>query len=150
MFTLTSKWEEKNIALQDILDRADFTVLYFYPKDNTPWCTIEAVDFAKNKEQFDKLNTQIIWVSKDNHTSHCKFMDKYNLDFDLISDPDFELHKKFDAVWEKSMYGKKYIWTIRSTFLIDNKGTILYEWKNISAVDHVENILAILDKIINK
>lgn len=147
MITLTSKWEEKEITLQDMLDRADFTVLYFYPKDDTPWCTIEAVDFAKNIEIFHDKKTQVVWVSKDNHKSHCKFMEKHNLWFDLVSDPEFELHKQFDVVWEKSMYGKKYIWTIRSTFLLDKSGKILHEWRNISAVDHVENVLAILDQI---
>ncbi len=149
MITLTTKWQQVETTLQWLLDRADFTILYFYPKDNTPWCTIEAVDFAKNIKKFDELKTQVIWVSKDNYSSHCKFADKHGLNFDLISDPDFVLHKKFDAVGEKSMYGKKYIWTIRSTFLLNKKWEILKDWRDVSASGHVENILAILDKIIN-
>lgn len=149
MFTLTSDLEKYDITLPEILDKADFTILYFYPKDNTPWCTIEAVDFSKNRKKFKSIGAQIVWVSKDSHDSHCKFMTKHKLWFDLISDSDLDLHKQFDVWWEKSMYGKKYLGTIRSTFLLNKKGEILHARRNISAVDHVENVLEICTQIIN-
>jgi peroxiredoxin Q/BCP len=121
------------------------SILYFYPKDNTSWCTIEAIDFSQIKKVLDKNWIWIFWVSKDSDKSHCNFIDKHNLTIDLISDTDLELQKKFGVLWEKSMFGKKYLWTIRSTFLLDEKWKILKERRGVSAKWHVEEVLKSLN-----
>lgn len=125
-----------------------YTVLYFYPKDSTPWCTREANDFRDYKKDFENLDCQIIWVSKDNHDSHCKFMEKFGLDFDLISDESLDLHKMFDVWWKKKFMWKEYMWTIRSTFLLDNDAKIIKTYKDISVSDHAKTVLDDLKSII--
>ena len=115
-------------------------ILYFYPKDNTPWCTKEWKDFSALKEEFKKLWYEIIWVSKDSISSHEKFIEKQNLTIPLISDPDLILHKKFWAWGEKKNYGRVYEWTIRSTFVLDNCN-IVKEYRNVKATGHAERVL---------
>lgn len=100
-------------------------VLYFYPKDMTSGCTVEAKKFSALKEEFQSLNAVILGVSKDSIESHKKFKEKENLNFLLLSDPEEKLAKAYEAYGEKTMYGKKYKGTIRSTFVIDKDGTIL-------------------------
>jgi thioredoxin-dependent peroxiredoxin len=127
--------------LTSYLQKSSLTLLYFYPKDDTPGCTLEATDFTRLKWEFEALGIQIIWVSQDSESSHAKFCDKYDLGITLISDESWELHEKFAVIWEKKNYGKVYIGVIRSTFLLDSSGKILKEWKNVKATGHAEKCL---------
>ena len=121
------------ILINNLLTTSPFTLLYFYPKDDTPGCTLEAQDFTRLKSEFEKQSIQIIGVSKDSESSHAKFRDKCNLGIQLISDEDGKLHEQFQVIGEKKNYGKIYIGVIRSTFLLDQDGKILKEWRNVRA-----------------
>lgn len=132
---------EHAITWSNILNKYDKTILYFYPKDNTPGCSLEANDFSKNKELFNKKDIWVIWVSKDSCKSHINFINKQDLDIDLISDESLELHKKFSVIWEKKMYGKIYEWVIRSTFLLDKSWLILKERRDVKAKWHVDTVI---------
>ena len=116
-------------------------VLYFYPKDDTPGCTIEAKEFSQNKAIFDSLGAKILGVSKDNKDSHEKFKNKYCLTFDLLSD-DSDVCEKYGVWVSKSMFGKKYMGIERSTFLIDAKGVISYIWPKVKVNDHALEVIA--------
>ena len=131
---------EKEIDFEDICNWKK-TILYFYPKDNTPGCTKEAVDFSNLKGEFEKLWYQIVWVSKDSTESHKKFIQKHNLKISLISDPDLKLHNKFWTYWEKKSYGRVTMWTIRSTFVLDENCNIVKEYRNVKATWHAERVL---------
>jgi thioredoxin-dependent peroxiredoxin len=108
------------MTLTPYLQKSPRTLLYFYPKDDTPGCTLEATDFTRLKHDFEALGIQIIGVSKDSDESHAKFCDKYDLGITLISDESGELHEQFGVIGEKKNYGKVYIGVIRSTFLLDS------------------------------
>ena len=116
-------------------------VLVFYPKDNTPGCTQEGENFRDHYENFKKLKTEVFGVSKDPMDSHEKFKSKFQFPFELISDPNEELCKIFDVIKEKNMYGKKYMGIERSTFVIDETGTLLKEWRKVKVSGHVEEVL---------
>ena len=116
-------------------------VLYFYPKDNTPGCTTESIEFQGLKDKFEKLNTKILGISRDSIKSHEKFKDKYNFSFDLISDESEEICKAFDVIKEKNMYGKKYLGIERSTFLIDEDNKLIAEWRKVKAKGHAQIVL---------
>jgi len=116
-------------------------VVYFYPKDNTPGCTIESKNFRDLLKDFKASNTEIIGISRDNLKSHCKFIDNHELNFPLISDHDEALSKKFNVLKEKSMFGKKYFGIERSTFLINAEGVLIQEWRDVSAVGHAKKVL---------
>lgn len=122
-------------------------VIYFYPKDNTPGCTIESRSFRDHYTAFQKLNTAIIGVSRDSIKSHCKFIKNFDLNFPLISDEDEVLCKLFDVLKQKNMMGKKYIGIERSTFLINAKGVLRFEWRDVSVSKHVEAVLSEVKKI---
>lgn len=128
-------------SLSKFLPDSPRTLLYFYPKDNTPGCTLEAQDFTQLKDEFTKLGIQIIGVSKDSEASHEKFTNSCGLGIPLISDSDGGLHEQFGVIGEKKNYGKVYIGVIRSTFLLDQEGKILQEWRNVKAKGHAEKIL---------
>tara|TARA_B100001248_G_C27319538_1_gene426074 strand:+ start:245 stop:715 length:471 start_codon:yes stop_codon:yes gene_type:complete len=130
---------ENEFNLKDFQD--GFIVLYFYPKDNTPGCTQEGIDFSNNYRKFKNLNTEIIGISKDNIKSHENFKKKYKYKFDLISDEDEKICKMFDVIKEKNMYGKKYMGIERSTFIVDKKGKLLKEWRKVKVKGHVEEVL---------
>ena len=117
------------------------TLLYFYPKDNTPGCTIENKDFSQLKNKFSKKWITVIWVSKDSIESHKKFIEKQNLNIDLISDPELILHKELWVYWEKNNYWKIVQGVIRSTFLVNKNWEILEEYRNIKAKWHAERLL---------
>lgn len=136
--------------LNNYLSESTQTLLYFYPKDDTPGCTMEAADFTRLKWEFESLGIQIIWVSKDSEASHAKFCNKYNLGIKLISDEDESLHNQFWVIGEKKNYGKVYIGVIRSTFLLDSSGEILKEWRNVKATGHAEKVLREIKETINK
>lgn len=117
------------------------TILYFYPKDNTSGCTQEACDFKENKNRWS-TKALVIGVSPDSIKSHKNFQAKQGLNFILLSDSEHKLAEAFDVWGEKSMYGRKYMGIIRSTFLIDNNGEVVKEWKKVKIKGHVEEVLS--------
>jgi len=126
----------------------DRLLLYFYPKDNTPGCTSQAVMYSSNLDYFNKKGIKIIGVSKDNLTSHEKFIEKHDLKIDLISDENLELNKKFD-VWKlKKFMGREYMGTDRSTFYLEN-GKIIMQWNSIKLKDHLNELKDFFDKHIS-
>lgn len=127
--------------LNNYLSKSPLTLLYFYPKDDTPGCTLEAVDFTRLKWEFEALWIQVIGVSQDSQVSHAKFCIKHSLGIELIADEDSSLHHEFHVIGEKKNYGKTYIGTIRSTFLLDQTGKIIREWRNVKATWHGEKVL---------
>ena len=127
-----------------------FVVLYFYPKDDTPGCTIETNDFNKLLPKFNKLDCEIYGVSKDNIKSHNKFREKYKIKFDLLSDEDTKIHKKYNVWGKKKFMGREFLGTIRTTFLIDKKGKILKTWENVKVKDHAKEVLETLKNISKK
>ncbi len=133
-------WKIENLSLEEIFNSQKI-VLFFYPRDSTPWCTTENKDFSDLKKDFLEKWYKLIWVSKDSLESHKKFIEKHNLKNDLISDPDLVLHKELQAYWEKNNYWKIVYWVIRSTFLIDKNWEVLKEYRNIRAKWHAERIL---------
>ena len=136
---------DKKIRLKDL--RGSNVVLYFYPKDNTPGCTLEGQDFRDLHGKFKRQKTVILGVSKDSIASHERFRDKQSFPFDLLSDPDEKLCKKFDVIKEKSMYGKKYMGVERSTFLIDPAGKLRREWRKVKVKGHAQEVLDAVKEI---
>jgi thioredoxin-dependent peroxiredoxin len=128
---------------------SDFTgkyiVIYFYPKDSTPGCTNEGIDFKENINKFKKLNVEIFGVSRDSLKSHENFKAKYGFPFNLLSDPDEIACNLFNVIKMKNMYGKKLRGIERSTFLIDPKGNLVYEWRGVKVNGHINEILEILN-----
>ncbi len=116
-------------------------ILYFYPKDDTPGCTLEAHGFRENWDAFQAKNALILGVSKDDEKSHQKFRAKCDLPFDLIMDTEGTLSECFEVWLEKSMYGKKYMGIERSTFLISPEGVLIREWRKVSVPGHVLEVL---------
>ena len=116
-------------------------VIYFYPKDDTPGCTLEGQDFARAYEQIKRLGGEVIGVSKDSLQSHDKFCAKYELPFPLVSDENGALCELFGVMKEKNMYGKKYLGIERSTFVIDSNGVLKREWRGVKVAGHVDEVL---------
>lgn len=119
-------------------------VLYFYPKDETPGCTVEACEFRDIYSEFNKLDCNIYGISPDDANSHQKFIDNHSLPFTLLCDPDKKMIQEYGAWGEKNMYGKKSMGIIRSTFLIDKDGTLLKKWTNVKAKGHAEKVKEVL------
>lgn len=130
---------DKKIRLKDL--RGQNVVVYFYPKDSTPGCTTEGRDFSALHAKFKRKNTVIFGVSRDSIASHEKFRDKQGFKFDLLSDPDEVLCKKFDVIHEKTLYGRKFMGVVRSTFLIDSDGKLRREWRSVKVKEHAEEVL---------
>jgi thioredoxin-dependent peroxiredoxin len=122
-------------------------VIYFYPRDNTPGCTEEGVNFTGAYPQFKKLKTQIFGISPDTVQSHEKFKKKMGFPFELLSDPEQRVCKLYDVIQEKSMYGKKYMGVERSTFLVDAKGVLRQEWRKVKVNGHAEAVLAAVNAL---
>lgn len=116
-------------------------VLYFYPKDNTPGCTLESKDFRDLNHEFHKINTQIIGVSRDSITSHQKFCSKFSLPFPLISDKDEIVCQAFGVIIEKNMFARIILGIDRSTFLIDSKGIVREVWRKVKVKGHAAEVL---------
>ena len=125
-----------------------FLIIYFYPRDNTPGCTNEAKDFSKLYKEFKKLNCEIFGISKDSVDSHKKFINKFKIPFQLLSDEKIIALKKYGAWGEKSMYGKKFMGIKRTTFLINPKGKIIKIWNNVKVKDHAKEVLSCLKEAI--
>ena len=132
------EWDENSL-------KGKTTVLYFYPKDNTSGCTKEACDFRDNLNRILPY-ADVIGVSPDSLTSHQKFQQKQGLNFTLVSDTEHKLSEKYNVWKEKSMYGRKYMGIERSTFIIDEKGKIIKEWRKVKVTGHVNEILTTLQQ----
>jgi len=129
----------KTVKLSDYNGKK--VVLYFYPKDDTPGCTAEACNLRDNYERFIDQGYEILGISSDNEKSHRKFIDKYNLPFRLIADIDKTIHEKYGTWIEKSMYGRKYMGTARTTFVIDENGNIKDIIEKVNTKQHTDQIL---------
>ena len=121
-------------------------VLYFYPKDNTSGCTNQALEFKRLFEEFSDLNTVIIGISKDSVKSHLNFKTKYDFPFVLLSDQDLDAINKYEVLQEKSMYGRKYMGVVRSTFIIDEEGTLVSIERGVNSSKNPTDTLCILKK----
>lgn len=135
----------------EVIQLSDFAgqyvVLYFYPKDDTPGCTKQACAFRDLQAQYKQLNGVIIGVSPDEQASHLQFIEKYQLNFELLCDPSKKMMTEYSAWGEKNMYGKISMGVIRSTVLISPKGTIIQHWKRVSKADqHPTKVLEVLEK----
>lgn len=133
---------DKTIKLSDY--RGKTVVLYFYPKDSTPSCTLEGQDFRDNIAQFTALNAIVLGVSRDSLKSHENFKCKQEFPFDLLSDADETLCQLFDVIKMKNMYGKQVKGIERSTFLIDPQGVLVRVWRKLSVKGHCEQVLLAL------
>lgn len=129
-----------SVALKDLKGKK--VILYFYPKDDTPGCTKQACGFRDAMPDFSKAKAVVIGVSKDPVAKHDKFVAKYDLNFDLGSDEDSGVCEKYEVWKEKNMYGRKYMGIERSTFLIDEEGRLVAEWRKVKVAGHVDEVLA--------
>jgi len=143
-FTLPSTSKE-NYLLKDSIGK--YIVIYFYPKDDTPGCTIETNDFNKLLSKFKKLECEVYGVSKDNLKSHDKFRDKYKIKFDLLADEELNVLKKYKVWAKKKFMGREFMGIIRTTFLIDKRGKIIKIWDNVKVKNHAKEVLDILKNI---
>ena len=129
------------VSLSEILSAGKGVILYFYPRDNTPGCTAQACDFRDNFGRFEDSSWKVIGVSTDSAKSHQKFIDKHDLPFDLIVDEDAVLHESYGTWREKSMYGKTYMGTLRSTFAIGVDGKIAWVGYGVKTKGHVDSLI---------
>ncbi|GBF31364.1 putative peroxiredoxin bcp [bacterium MnTg04] len=127
------------VSLKDY--RGKNLVVYFYPKDSTPGCTLEGQDFRDQLAKFKRRKTVVFGVSRDSLSSHERFREKQGFNFDLLSDPDEKLCRLFDVIREKNMYGRKVMGIERSTFLIDQQGVLRQEWRKVRVKGHVAEVL---------
>lgn len=138
-------------AQGDLISLSDYrgkkVVLYFYPKDSTPGCTTEACDFRDATEAFAAKNTVILGISADSQKRHQNFISKYELPFELLSDVEHTVCEQY-GVWQlKKNYGKEYYGIVRSTFLINESGELIQEWRSVKVKDHVAEALSFLDQL---
>ena len=139
LFTLKDQTGGK-VSLKDL--RGQNVIVYFYPKDDTPGCTKQAIGFTALDKEFKKLNTLVLGVSPDDEASHDKFICKYNIPYTLLCDTDKKVMTKYGAYGEKMMYGKKTIGVIRSTVWVDEKGKVKRHWRRVpKAADHPQKVL---------
>ena len=142
-FTLPST-NKKNFTLTESLGK--YVVLYFYPKDDTPGCTIETNDFNKLYSKFKKLNCEVYGISKDNIKSHDKFREKYKIKFDLLSDEEIKVLKKYKVWGKKKFMGREFMGLIRSTFVIKDQ-KIIKEWRSVKVKGHAKEVLEFIENI---
>lgn len=134
-----------DISLQQLVENTSKgLILYFYPRDNTPGCTTQALDFTQQINAFDELGYDIIGVSRDSVESHETFISKYDLQIALISDTDEKLCQYFEVIKEKNMYGKLTLGLVRSAFVFDKDGTLTHAQRNLRAKDYTERLLTTL------
>ena len=129
----------QSVCLKDL--KGKWIVLYFYPKDNTSGCTLEAITFTEQIARFESLNAVVLGVSPDSQKSHCSFRDKHDLKVTLLSDPDKDVLQQYGVWVKKSMYGREYMGVERTTFLIDPDGMIRQIWKKVKVKGHIEAVL---------
>lgn len=142
-----SAYPEQTLTQENF--KGQWTVLYFYPRDDTPGCTQESLAFQEALTDFDALNTRVVGVSRDNMASHEKFSQKFNLTFPLICDTDEQLCQLFGVLKEKTNYGKKYMGIERSTFIFNPEGLLCHEWRKVSVPEHVPAVLAQLKQLMS-
>ena len=130
---------DKNVSLDDF--KGTNLVIYFYPKDSTPGCTLEGQDFRDNYAGFKKSGTTVLGVSRDSLKAHENFKARQGFPFDLLSDSEEKLCRQFDVIHEKNMYGRKVMGIVRSTFLIDGDGVLQNQWRKVRVKGHVEEVL---------
>lgn len=139
---LKEDFYEADISLKELVaNKQKGLILYFYPRDNTPGCTTQAVDFTEKLSEFDALGYDIIGVSRDSIESHKKFIENKELQIPLISDTDEKLCQHFDVIKEKNMYGKKTMGLVRSTFVFDKDGKLTHAQRNLRAKDYADRLL---------
>lgn len=143
-FSLPNK-EDRLVSLKDFFGK--WVVLYFYPKDDTSGCTLEAIDFTNLAKEFEKLNGVILGVSKDSVKSHQNFAKKHSLNIELLSDESASVIKAYEAWGKKKMYGKEYEGTIRSTYIISPDGVIVYVFEDVNPKGHAEEVLKKLKEL---
>ncbi|MGB2804010.1 MAG: thioredoxin-dependent thiol peroxidase [Candidatus Zixiibacteriota bacterium] len=143
-FCLPDK-EKAEVCLTDFTGK--WAVLYFYPKDNTSGCTMEAIHFTNSRKDFEKLNGVILGISPDSPESHCKFAEKHQLGITLLSDPEHRVLESYDVWQKKKMYGREFWGVVRSTFLVDPKGRIRQVWRKVKVAGHVEEVKAVLKEL---
>ncbi len=141
-FTLPDH-EGKRVSLSGL--KGTTVVLYFYPKDDTPGCTLEAKEFRDAVCEFDARGAVVLGISPDSPDSHCRFIDKFQLNFRLLSDTDHAAAEKYGVWVEKNRYGRRYMGVQRATFLIDKKGKIARVWPKVTPQGHAQQVLAALD-----
>ena len=146
-FKLPSTSKDK-YSLKDSIGK--YVVIYFYPKDDTPGCTIETNDFNKLLSKFKKLECEVYGISKDNLKSHDKFRDKYKIKFDLLADEELTVLKKYKVWGKKKFMGKEFMGILRTTFLIDKKGKIIKIWDNVKVKDHAKDVLETIKNLSKK
>ena len=146
-FTLPST-NKKNYSLKKSIGK--YVVLYFYPKDDTPGCTIETNDFNKLISKFKKLDCEVYGISKDSLKSHDKFREKYKIKFDLLADEDIKVLKRYKVWGKKKFMGREFMGIIRTTYLIDKKGRTQKVWNNVKVKDHAKEVLETLKSIVKK
>ncbi|MBU6136797.1 thioredoxin-dependent thiol peroxidase [Clostridium tertium] len=137
-FTLMGS-DGKEHKLSDYIGKK--VILYFYPKDNTPGCTTEACDFRDNIDKITNQNAIVLGISKDNLNSHNKFIEKFNLPFILLSDEDKIVCELYDVIKEKNMYGKKVLGIERSTFIINEEGYLIKDFRKVKVKGHIDAVL---------
>lgn len=135
----------RSISLKDF--EGKYLVLYFYPRDNTPGCTLEAQDFRDASQKLKSKGAVVLGVSKDSIDSHCKFIEKQNLNFDLLSDPDGKVIEKYGAWGEKNMYGKKSMGIVRTTVIIGPEGKVKKVFPKVRVKGHVDAVLETLSAL---
>jgi peroxiredoxin Q/BCP len=141
-FNATSSLQK---SLEDY--RGQWVILYFYPKDSTPGCTLEGQDFRDRHSEFTRRNAVVLGVSRDSLKSHENFKAKQQFPFELISDTEEKLCQQFDVIKMKSMYGKQVRGIERSTFLIDPEGKVVHVWRKVNVKGHVDDVLAKLEEL---
>lgn len=146
-FTLSDQ-DGKNHNLSDY--NGKWVVIYFYPKDMTPGCTKEACAMRDAEPDFSKLEAIVFGVSKDSESSHKKFEEKHNLNFSLLADPEMEMIKAYEALGEKSMFGKKYMGILRISYLIDPEGNIAKVYKKVKPAEHAKEIVKDIEELKNR
>ncbi|MFX0033305.1 MAG: thioredoxin-dependent thiol peroxidase [Candidatus Hodarchaeota archaeon] len=146
-FCLPDK-DKQQVCLKDFSGK--YNIVYFYPADNTPGCTTEAIGFTNILPEFQELDAEVIGISPDSPESHAKFIEKKNLKVTLLSDENHEVMNKYGAWGQKKFKGKTYLGVIRSTFLIDLDGKIAYIWPKVSVKGHAEEVKDELKSLKNK
>jgi len=142
-FTLCNQ-DGKEVRLSDFLGKK--VVLYFYPKDNTAGCTKQACGFSESIEDFHEENCEVIGISKDTVASHKRFEEKQNLKITILADPDLEVIKMYDVYHEKNMYGRKVMGVVRTTYLIDENGMIVFAKEKVKAATNPIDMLELIKK----
>jgi peroxiredoxin Q/BCP len=127
------------VSLKDF--KGTHLIIYFYPKDSTPGCTLEGQNFRDRYADFKKAGAEILGVSRDSLKAHENFRARQGFPFDLLSDQDESLCRQFDVIHEKNMYGRKVMGIVRSTFLIDSTGVLQKEWRKVKVKGHVDDVL---------